>query len=65
MTFLRLIDSMYSMKILIRDLPSDVHKAFKILCVKEELSMNKKLLRMIREEVKQKEGFGFREKLAK
>jgi len=39
------------MKIQIRDLPRDVHRAFKILCVKETVSMNKKLLLMIREEV--------------
>ena len=37
---------------IIRDIPDDIHKDFKIMCVEKEISMNKELLRMIQEAVK-------------
>jgi len=35
----------------IRDLPDDLHKDLKRLCVEEEISMNKKILQLITREV--------------
>jgi len=36
---------------IIRDIPDDIHQDFKIMCVKKDISMNKELLRMIKEAV--------------
>ena len=36
---------------MIRDIPDDIHKDFKILCVEKSVSMNQELLKMIREAV--------------
>ena len=38
------------MEMRIRNLSDKVHEAFRILCIKEKVSMNKKLQQMMREE---------------
>ncbi len=39
------------MEMKIRDLPTELHYQFKLLCVKKKISMNKYLLKMIEKEV--------------
>ena len=36
---------------MIRDIPEDIYRDFKIMCVEKDISMNKELLRMIKETV--------------
>ena len=36
---------------MIRDIPDNIHKDFKLMCVEKEVSMNRELLRLIKEEV--------------
>jgi plasmid stability protein len=38
-------------RIMIRDVPDDIHKDFRIMCLKKDVSMNQELLRMIKEAV--------------
>ncbi len=45
-----------SMKtIMIRNVPEDLHKEFKILCVKRGLSINEQLLNLMRKEVEKEQ----------
>ncbi|GAJ10720.1 unnamed protein product [marine sediment metagenome] len=41
----------YIMEMRIRDLPTELHYQFKLLCLKKKISMNKYLLKMIEKEV--------------
>jgi signal transduction histidine kinase len=43
------------MNVLIRDVPADVHKHFKLLCVHQDISMNKKLLELMHREIEESE----------
>lgn len=40
-----------SMELRVRDVPEGLHERFKILCVRERISMNKKMLELIRQAV--------------
>ena len=46
------------MDVRIREVPDDLHMEFKLLCVKQKISMNQKLIAMIREEVKKAQEAG-------
>lgn len=39
------------MELRVRDVPEGLHERFKILCVRERISMNKKMLELIRQAV--------------
>ena len=42
-----------SMKqIMVRDVPDDLHIEFKLLCVKREISMNRRIIELMREDLK-------------
>ncbi len=40
---------------LTRDIPDNLHKRFKVLCVEHEVSMNAKVIELIREFVERQE----------
>lgn len=44
---------------MVRDIPEDIHRDFKVMCVQKGVSMNAELLRLIREAV---EGYRKKEK---
>ena len=45
-----------SMKqIMVRDVPDDLHIEFKLLCVKRGISMNRRIIELIRGDIKKKE----------
>jgi len=41
--------------IMIRNVPEDLHREFKILCVKKEVSINEQLLNLMRKEVEKEQ----------
>jgi len=41
-------------KMLIRDMPDEVRRAFKIACAEEDISMNRKVLELIKAYLKRK-----------
>jgi len=52
LTFYDIYDSIDIMRqLIIRDIPDDLHKAFKLLCVKQGVSMNKKIIQLIKKVV--------------
>ena len=42
--------------ITIRDVPEELRKAFKLLCVEQDTSMNKRIIELIRSEVERAKG---------
>jgi hypothetical protein len=49
-------DSMAMATITIRDVPEELRKAFKLLCVEQDTSMNKRIIELIRSEVERAKG---------
>ncbi len=45
-------------KMFLRNVPDDLHKRFKVLCVEHEVSMNAKVIGLIREFVEREEKKG-------
>lgn len=43
------------MDLRIRQIPEDLHLKFKLLCVQEKISMNQKVIAMIRQEIERAE----------
>jgi plasmid stability protein len=39
-------------QIMVRDVPDDLHVEFKLLCVRKGISMNRRIIELIREDLK-------------
>ncbi len=42
-------------KMITRDIPDDLHKRFKLVCVEQGISMNKQIIELIRKHVERQE----------